>query len=67
MKGSKTLSDYMTDLKIDRPMRDLIPIIAKGNEVLWIVGCGISGKCALDGTDAVKLECEYIGWGGYRP
>ena len=67
MNGSKSLSDYMTDLKIDRPMRDLIPILARGNEVLWVVGCGISGKCALDGTDAVKLECEYIGWGGYRP
>lgn len=66
MKGSKSLSDYMTDLKIDRPMRDLIPIIAKGNEVLWVIGYGISRECALDGGEAVKLECEYIGWGGTR-
>lgn len=67
MNGSKSLSDYMTDLKIDRPMRDLIPIIAKGNNVLWVVGFGISSECALDGADAVKLECEYIGWGGFKP
>ena len=64
MKGSKSLSDYFTDLKIDRPMRDLIPVIAKGNDVLWVIGCGISRECALDGTDAVILECEYTDWGG---
>ena len=67
MRGSKSLSDYLTDLKIDRPLRDMIPIIAKGNDVLWAVGCGISRECALDGTDAVKLECEYIGWRGINP
>lgn len=67
MKGSKSLSDYMTDLKIDRPMRDMVPIIAKGNDVLWVVGFGISQAAALDGCDAVKLECEYIGWGGFKP
>lgn len=67
MKGTKSLSDYMTDLKIDRPLRDLIPIIARGSDVLWVVGHGISRECALDGTDAVKLECEYTGWGGFEP
>lgn len=66
MKGTKSLSDYMTDLKIDRPMRDLIPVIAKGNEVLWVIGYGISRACALDGGDAVRLECEYTGWGGTK-
>ena len=67
MKGSKSLSDYMTDLKIDRPMRDMVPIIARGNDVLWVIGFGISKNAALDGGEAIKLECEYIGWGGTRP
>lgn len=67
MSGSKSLSDYMTDLKIDRPMRDMVPVIARGHEVLWVVGFGISRECALDGGDAVRLECEYTGWGGFNP
>ena len=67
MKGSKSISDYMTDLKIDRPMRDMVPIITKGNEVLWVVGFGISQKAALDGGEAIRLECEYTGWGGFKP
>jgi len=67
MMGSKSLSDYMTDLKIDRPMRDMVPVIARGNEVLWVVGFGISALAALDGGEAVKLECKYTGWGGFRP
>lgn len=67
MNGTKSLSDYMTDLRIDRPLRDVTPIVAKGREVLWVVGFGISQLCALDGTEAVKLECKYTGWGGFRP
>ena len=67
MNGAKSLSDYMTDLKIDRPMRDLVPVIARGHDVLWVVGYGISRECAIDGCDAVKLECQYTGWGGFNP
>lgn len=67
MRGTKSLSDYMTDLRIDRPLRDVVPIVAMGRDVLWVVGFGISRLCALDGAQAVKLECNYTGWGGFRP
>jgi tRNA(Ile)-lysidine synthase len=68
MRGTKTLSDYFTDLKVDRPMRDIAPLLARGNEVLWVVGHGISQNCALrDGSDAVRIVCEYTGWGGFEP
>lgn len=67
MRGTKSLSDYMTDLRIDRPLRDVVPVVAKGHDVLWVVGFGISRLCALDGAQAVKLECNYTGWGGFRP
>ena len=67
MNGTKSLSDYMTDLRVDRPLREVTPIVAKGREVLWVVGFGISRLCALDGREAVKLECNYTGWGGFRP
>ena len=67
MSGSKSLSDYMTDLRIDRPMRSLVPVVARGSEILWVVGFGISRHAALDGSAAIKLECKYTGWGGFTP
>ena len=60
MKGTKSLSDYMTDLKIPRPLRDGVPLIARGDTVLWAVGLGVSRDCALKGDAAVRLECKYF-------
>lgn len=56
--GEKLLSDYFTDRKIDRPLRDFVPLIASGSNILWVVGCGISEDAALDRDccDAVCLE-----------
>lgn len=55
--GEKLLSDYFTDKKIDRPLRDCIPLLAKGNEVLWVCGLGISEhvKIRPETRSAVKL------------
>jgi len=36
--GTKTVQRYMIDEKIPAPERDRIPILAAGDEVLWIVG-----------------------------
>ena len=64
MEGSKSLSDYFTDRKLDPPLRDITPVVARGSEILWVVGHGISRASALNGTEAVRLTCEYTGWGG---
>ena len=40
MAGSKALQDYFTDRKIDRAWRDRIPLLCRGNEVLWAAGVG---------------------------
>ena len=50
----------MTDLKIPRPLRDGVPLIARGDTVLWAVGLGVSQDCALKGDAAVRLECKYF-------
>ncbi len=57
--GTKSLSDYLTDRKIDRPLRDRIPLLAAGREVLWAVGVGISNHAALR-HDSEALELTYI-------
>jgi tRNA(Ile)-lysidine synthase len=64
MEGSKSLSDFFTDRKLDPPLRDVTPVVARGPEILWVIGHAISRACALCGKEAVRLTCEYTGWGG---
>ena len=45
--GEKLLSDYLTDRKIDRPLRDFIPLVAVGNRILWVAGFSISEEAKL--------------------
>ena len=42
--GTKKLKEYFIDKKIPRESRDRIPLIAKGNEIIWVVGDKISDK-----------------------
>ena len=58
MRGSKLLSDYLIDRKIDRPLRDRLLVVARGREALWVVGVGVSRACAVDGkNESVNLSC----------
>ena len=45
--GDKLLSDYFIDRKVDRPLRDAVPLLAVGNRVHWVCGIGISQEAAL--------------------
>lgn len=59
--GEKLLSDYLTDRKLDRPLRDSTALIARDGRVLWVCGLGISEDAKLTGRTrcAVRLECRY--------
>lgn len=46
MRGMKLLSDYLTDRRVARPLRDTLPLVACGEHVLWVVGVGISDDAA---------------------
>jgi len=58
--GDRLLSDCFTDRKIDRPLRDFIPLIAVGSRVLWAVGVCISADAAIrpDTARAVQLSWD---------
>ena len=56
MKGSKKIGDWMTDEKVPLPLRENIPLLAVGDEVLWIIGYGLSEKLRVNnGDEAVKI------------
>ena len=59
--GDRLLSDYFTDRKLDRPLRDHIALVACGSRVLWVCGMGISEDVKLNSVDdhAVLLDCRY--------
>jgi tRNA(Ile)-lysidine synthase len=56
LSGSQKLSDYFINRRVDRPLRDYIMLVARGREVMWAVGAGISETAALKpGSRAIKL------------
>ena len=42
--GTKKLQNYFVDRKIDRDLRDKLPLLCLGNQVLWIPGYEINEK-----------------------
>lgn len=38
MSGSKKLQDFLTDAKVPRTLRDSIPIVLSGDQIIWLVG-----------------------------
>ena len=57
--GTKKLKEYLIDNKIPRELRDKIPLIAKGNEVIWMVGYKISDKFKVTENTKSVLKLEY--------
>ena len=46
--GTKSLGDYLTDVKVPVRLRDELVVLAKDNEVFAIVGVEISDKAKID-------------------
>lgn len=59
MKGTKKLKDFFIDEKIPRELRDNIPLVCCGSEVLWIIGYRISEKYKIDAGTKEILVIEY--------
>ena len=45
--GTKKLKDFMIDVKIPVHERDSVPVVASGNDVLWVVGYRMSEACKV--------------------
>ncbi len=59
MCGNKKLSDIFTDEKIERPMRDKIPIVEKDGEIIFVCGLRKSSLYGVDENTKEYLVIEY--------
>lgn len=57
--GTKKLSDYFTDIKIPLRLRDEIPLLADGNEILVVFGIAVSDKIKVDTTTEKIIKFTY--------
>ncbi len=44
MKGSKTVADLFSDEKVPRARRDLVPIVATQDDVVWVAGYRVADR-----------------------
>lgn len=59
--GCKKLKDYFIDSKIPREVRDDVPLITIGSQVLWAVGLRLSEAYKIDDYTKEILEITYEG------
>jgi len=57
--GEKLLRAYMTDAKIPQEERDNIPVVADGDNVIWLIGYRISDKYKIDENTRSVMEIVY--------
>jgi len=57
--GRKKLQDWFVDRKIPRQVRDGIPLVCIGNEVLWIMGYQISENYKVDAQTNQLIFVEF--------
>lgn len=56
----KKLKDWFIDEKIPRDVRDELPVVAAGNDVLWIVGHRTSEGARIDECTKKILQIEFV-------
>ncbi len=53
-----TIGDFLANQKIPLHLRSSVPVLALGNEILWIIGVRISEKFKLQSTTITALRIE---------
>jgi tRNA(Ile)-lysidine synthase len=54
--GSRTVSDFLIDEKVPRPLRDEVPLMVCGDTVLWVVGMRTAQPSSVSATTRQILE-----------
>ena len=59
-KGEKSLQDYLIDKKVDRPLRDHLPLLCRGRQVYWVIGVGPGEQMRVE-ADEPGMMLTYTG------
>lgn len=59
MKGSKKVSDYLTDRKVPALLNDEIVVVADSKGIVWLVGYEIADRVKIDRTSKEVIEIEF--------
>ncbi|MGI6084415.1 MAG: tRNA lysidine(34) synthetase TilS [Acetivibrionales bacterium] len=64
--GEKKLKDFFIDKKIPGEKREMIPLVARGNRIIWIVGMRTSEdyRARKDTKNVLMLSWSYLKDGG---
>lgn len=57
--GTKKLNDYFTDKKVERALRDQIPVLAVGNKILAVAGMDISENVKITSKTEQIIKIIY--------
>ncbi len=60
LRGTKKLSDFFIDRKIPRRLRDRIPLLVEGNDILWVVGIRRADKARITEDTRKILEVRIL-------
>lgn len=64
MAGSKKLSDFFIDRKIDRPSREEVPLLVKDDMIAWVMGYEIADKVKVSDSTSRVLKLEVTAYRG---
>ena len=60
MRGTKKIKDFLIDAKVPRYERDRIPMLVRGDEILWIVGYTTSDPFKIHPGTRQYLYLRYV-------
>jgi len=58
MGGFKKIKDFLIDCKIPKNMRKFIPLLAAGDQIVWIAGLRLDDRVKLTGDTRKILKVE---------
>ncbi len=58
LRGTKKVGDYLTDRKVNRVLRDEIPVVCDKNGIIWLVGFEIADRVKIkeDTKEVIEIE-----------
>lgn len=59
MKGSKKLKDYFIDEKVPRQLREKIPLLVDGKNIIWVIGYRTNEIYKVDENTKTILKIKY--------